>query len=553
MKNYLALLSDIVKNGEDREDRTGIGSRSVFGRQLRWDLSRWFPILTTRKIALRIAFEETMFFLRGETDTTILEDKKINIWKGNTSREFLDNRRLSHLPVGDMGRGYGYVWRKWEFTGNKWMDTVELVKQKTNIGDNNPYNIIFPKELPEIDGDDFIGKIFETNKSGNIIVLKKLPTRRGNTYYKVQFLSGINAIVEVSRLSIKTGQVKNPYLPIQSGGVYGPSLRKSSFLTNAYTLWRNMMERCHGTDIFKTINYKHKGVFVDSRWRCFNNFYYDIQKIVGFDNWKESPHSFDLDKDYFGCNYYGKDSTIFLPCKYNQHILNNSQIRGQLYTSIHKKTGEVYKFTAPYFFNKHTHTTGMVDRAFYQQNGQTRDWTFSVEDPPNGYKWRQKFYTDQISDLLNNLKHDPNGRRHIITGWNPGQLEDAALPPCHVMHMYSIANGKLHSSWVQRSVDSVYGLPYNIMSYALLNIIFAKHLGLRSGELVFMGWDTHMYANQMDMVKEQLTRSPKELPIILINKDLPTLDDILELKWTDINLIGYNPAPDFTNKPEMAA
>ena len=438
MKNYLDLLQDIIDNGVVRENRTSINTKAVFGRMLRWDLAQGFPIQTIRRVPLRIAFEETMFFLRGETQTKLLEAKNINIWKGNTSREFLDKRGLNHLPEGDMGKGYGYEWRKWEYLGNTWMSTVELVKQSTVIGNNSPFFINIPLEsIDDTIIDDMVGKIMSTKSSGDILILKKLPTKNGNSFYRVQFLSGINSIVEASRPAIRSGQVRNPYSLTQAGGVYGPTIKKSPFLVHAYTLWRNMMERCHGNDPIKTINYKQKGVFVDSRWRCFNNFYYDIQKIIGFDNWAESPYEFQLDKDYFSSNFYSKDTTIFLPRKYNENILNNANINGQLYIAENKITGEIFKFTSPYFFNKHTNTKGIVDRAFLNQNGETKIWKFTKEFPPAGYKWRQKFYVDQIKDLLDGIKKDPYGRRHVVTGWNPGYLNQMALPPCHMMHMYA--------------------------------------------------------------------------------------------------------------------
>lgn len=290
MQNYLDLLADIMKNGVDKEDRTGIGSRSVFGRMLRWDLSKGFPITTTRKIPLRFAFEENMFFLRGDTDTKILEEKKINIWKGNTSREFLDKQGLDHLPEGSIGTGYSH------------------------------------------------------------------------------------------------------------------------------------------------------------QWRNFNG-------ILG------------------------------------------------------------------------------------QSNG-----------------------VDQISNLLSGIKNDPLGRRHIVTGWNPSQLSGTPLPPCHLLQMHSVEpsaefitdSGKLHTCFVMRSNDVPFGLPFNIMGYALINHIFAKHLGLVPGDLVYMGWDVHIYQNQMGMVKEMLERTPRTLPTLTIKKQLPTLDDILTLQWDDIQLDGYDPYTDITNKPGMA-
>ena len=108
---YLSVMKNIVEKGHDRPDRTGVGSRAIWGCNIEIDLDEGFPIITTRKTTPRIAFEETWFFLRGETDTKKLEEKKINIWKGNTSREFLDGRGLCYLPEGNLGKGYGFQWR----------------------------------------------------------------------------------------------------------------------------------------------------------------------------------------------------------------------------------------------------------------------------------------------------------------------------------------------------------------------------------------------------------------------------------------------------------
>lgn len=557
MENYTNLLRDVLENGVDKPDRTGIGSRSVFGRSLRWDLAQGFPIITTRKVSLRIAFEETMFFLRGYSDTKLLEEKNINIWKGNTTREFLDSRGLGHLPEGDMGRGYGYAWRKWEYAGDDWMANVELVKVSSYRGVDADYYLDIPVETPILTlNDDLVGKTLKSKSGKDFLVLEKLPVKNGNSQYRVQFLDDIRAIVVVSRPNLRRGQVKNPYSRLQTGGVYGNDIPKSPFLTHAYTLWRNMMERCHGADPIKTANYKNKGVYVDQRWRCFSNFYHDIQSLIGFDKWLEDPSGFQLDKDYYSSLCYSKETTLFLPRKYNENILN--AVSGDLYIAKNKSTGREFKFTAPYFFNKLTSTKGIVDRALRLQNGNTKDWVFTKEAPPQGYVWRQKFYIDQISDLLAGLKNDPYSRRHLVSGWNPPNLAKSALPPCHMMHLYSVEGdftvnqGKLNNCFVMRSNDVPFGLPYNIMSYALLNHIFAKYLGYQPGELVYFGWDVHIYNNQFDMSREQLTREPRNLPTLNIKKELKTFDDILNLQWEDIELIGYDPHPDIKTKPGMA-
>lgn len=305
---YLSIMKDVLENGIDRPDRTGIGSRATWHQTMRINLNEGFPIITTRQIALRIAFEETWFFLRGETDTKKLEEKKINIWKGNTSREFLDKIGLGYLPEGHMGKGYSHAWRNF-------------------------------------------------------------------------------------------------------GGDY---------------------ERYIDYSVSKQDSYKHGNIFID-------------------------------------------------------------------YTKTRANSG-----------------------------------------------------VDQIKNLFHGLKNDPNGRRHIVTAWNPQQIKEAALPPCHVYHQYQILDGKLNSAFLARSQDFFFGTPYNIMGYALLNIAFAKALNLESGILGYTGEDVHLYLNQLDMAKEQIERIPKQLPKLNIRKNLSSLDDILALEFSDIELIDYKSYPDFKNKPPMA-
>jgi thymidylate synthase len=284
VQNYINLLRKIKETGVDRQDRTGIGSRFISGETLSWDLADGFPIITTRRVSFRIAFEETMFFLRGDTDTKKLEEKRINIWKGNTTREFLDSRGLQHLPEGSIGTGYSHQWR----------------------------------------------------------------------------------------------------------------------------------------------------------------------------------------------NFGG--------------------------------------------------TVGQTDGV------------------------------DQIVNLVEGIKKDPTGRRHIVSGWNPLQLDGTPLPPCHLMNMYTVdpVNNKLNSCFIMRSWDVQFGGPYNIMSYAFLNVALAKLLGYESGSLTAFGWDCHIYSNQLDMVSEQIEREPRPLPKIVIHKDLNTFDDLLDLQFEDVEIIGYDPHPDFKNKPPMA-
>jgi len=284
---YINLLKKILENGSVKKDRTGIGTKSIFGSQLRFSLKdNTLPLLTTKKMFLKGIIEELLFFIRGDTDTKKLEAKGVNIWKGNTSKQFLNNRNLNYLPEGNLGKGYGYQWR--------------------NFG---------------------------------------------------------------------------------------------------------------GTKIPYTSSYDKDGI-------------------------------------------------------------------------------------------------------------------------------------DQLKDALNLIKKDPSSRKIIVSAWNPQQLNEMALEPCHLLFQFQVDNGKLNLQWYQRSVDTFLGLPFNICSYAILNILFAKASNLTPGELIFSGGDTHCYLNHIEQVNEQIKRVPLHFPKIFIEKNISSIEDMENLSFEDFKLIDYKSYP--TIKADMA-
>ena len=155
---------------------------------------------------------------------------------------------------------------------------------------------------------------------------------------------------------------------------------------------------------------------------------------------------------------------------------------------------------------------------------------------------------DQLYDLIEGLKNDPNGRRHLLTAWNPGELDQMALPPCHVMSQFYVnKNKELSCHMYQRSVDVFLGLPFNIASYALLTCLIAQVCGYKPGELIISTGDTHIYKNHVEQVKEQLSRTPMELPTLFT---FPPIMDINKFTMDDIHLMDYKSHD--TIKAEMA-
>ena len=192
---------------------------------------------------------------------------------------------------------------------------------------------------------------------------------------------------------------------------------------------------------------------------------------------------------------------------------------------------------------------GDTNIKYLQDNGVRiwDEWADAQGDlgPVYGKQWRRwetpdGRLVDQISQLVHSLKHNPDSRRHIVSAWNPGDVDNMALPPCHCLFQFYVADGKLSCQLYQRCADIFLGVPFNIASYALLTLMLAQVCGYQPGEFVHTLGDAHLYSNHIEQARLQLTRTPRPLPTMWIN---PAVDDIFAFKFEDFRLDNYDPHP----------
>ena len=214
----------------------------------------------------------------------------------------------------------------------------------------------------------------------------------------------------------------------------------------------------------------------------------------------------------------------------------------------------------PLLTTKKLHTRSIIHELLWFLQGSTnisylRDNKVTIWDewadaqgelgPVYGYQWRSwptadGRHIDQITQVVESIRNNPDSRRHIVCAWNVGDINKMALPPCHVLFQFYVANGKLSCQLYQRSCDIFLGVPFNIASYSLLMVMMAQVTGLQPGEFVHTLGDAHIYLNHLEQVKLQLTREPRPLPTLKINPDVKS---IFDFRYEDFSIEGYDPHP----------
>ena len=263
-----------------------------------------------------------------------------------------------------------------------------------------------------------------------------------------------------------------------------------------------------------------------------------------------------------------------------KHVLNNGNEKGdRTGTGTKSVFGYQMRFDLnegfPMVTTKKLHLKSIIYELLWFLKGDTnidyltkngvRIWNEWADEngnlgPVYGHQWRNwnNDEIDQIKDVVNTLKHNPNSRRMLVSAWNPSVLPDtsksfsenvangkAALPPCHAFFQFYVANGKLSCQLYQRSADIFLGVPFNIASYALFTMMMAQVCGYKTGEFIHTLGDAHIYSNHYEQLETQLSRTIRPLPKMTLN---PDVTDIFEFKYEDFTLTGYNPHPHIKGK-----
>lgn len=248
-----------------------------------------------------------------------------------------------------------------------------------------------------------------------------------------------------------------------------------------------------------------------------------------------------------------------------QHILDNGVDRGdRTGTGTRSIFGYQMRFDLndgfPCVTTKKLHLRSIIHELLWFISGDTNikylkenkvriwdEWADENGDlgPVYGHQWRswpdgEGGTIDQIAQLVDQLKNNPNSRRHIVSAWNVADVKDMALPPCHCLFQFFVADGKLSCQLYQRSADTFLGVPFNIASYALFTMMLAQVCDLEPGEFIHTFGDAHLYSNHFEQAKLQLSRDPRPLPTMKIN---PDVKDIFSFKYEDFELENYDPHP----------
>jgi len=505
MIQYQQILQEVLDKGTWKRPARDNMPRTIsrFSITKRFDLQEGFPLVTTKKMFLNGVIHELLWFLKGDTNIKYLIDNEVNIWNEDAFKYFqnrlwllpgINNITIEefilrikaevredkfHYTYGDVGPMYGHQWR--DFNGTT--PFFHIGKKPSACSTRSTHNIGHNTKAKNVTTDVF------------------------------------------------------------------------------YMLWSAMKDRCYNYNSPHFSKYGGKGVYVCDSWLDFGVFREEIKLLPNYTEKLKYPDKYQLDKDLSGGKYYSKETCIWMKSEENAKL----RVRQFEYTISDGVTTHTFS------------NGGSKARELKIDNANLNSLCHGrLKTTGSWYLVNKKDLfkgEDQILSLLKGITNNPESRYNLITAWNPNQISLGCLPPCHMLFMLNcreimfkkrveIAKSRgiyydmppftskltedgipthyLDCDMTQRSCDTPLGVPFNIASYALLTMIIAKLTNTVPGEFIWSGKDVHIYENQLEGVKEQLTRMCLPLPTMKITGDWNSIDDI---KFEDFNLVGYQHHP----------
>ena len=638
---YLNLLDNIIKNGSWEQGRNG-KTKSIFGHSMRFSLENGsIPILTTKKTAWKTCLKELLWFIRGETDNTLLKEQNVNIWNANASRNFLDSRGLHHYPENIIGPCFVKGTKVLTNEGYKNIEEIKDCLVYTHYGNffpvvknmvnkysgqmykirpkYSPYDIICTSEHPFY-AKKFIVKdklIIDGVEKKNVVFSDDPEFIKAKDLIKGQYFLGMKIeekeIVPKFTLNGVHSNLENLKFWWMMGFFTANGWLEYEKNTNSdrykiYFLISNNKIKDNYPKLHSVIpGLLHIGI--EHGWNKFcstddevanilklfgknaknkliPNFvheapiyliteflrgYLDADECKRHSRFKNSfvlttvSHNlaFNIQRLYFKLGYIG--SLQF--CKKKNKKISFSHNKAYNYSDVYLFEVHKNKKNRGHSFIENGYVWLTIKNIEIENVNNIDVYNLSVLNDNSyivnniavhncyGYQWRQfnanyNCFTgkrlldnesndihknrlefkgvDQLQQIIDALK-DPNqrtSRRLVMTAWNPCQLNQMALPPCHILCQFNVHDGnKLSCAMYQRSVDTILGQPFNIASYSFLTHLLAKHCGLKAHELVYFMGNCHLYENAIDAAKLQITRNPYTFPTLSIIQNRENIND----------------------------
>lgn len=531
MDAYHDILKQVLAEGCISGNRTDTNAIRTTGAMFKHNMRDGFPLITTKKINPKTVFAELEFFIKGLTDKQWLKDRNCNIWNDWCNPQKVayghdEDTKAKMAEENDLGEVYGYVWNQWDID-----EEIVQIEPSVFTGSTEPSYKQFEINKP---GDTiFKDTVFDSINYGKYIVLEESNRVNGKTFYTIQFLLTGYIKYNVRSDVVQKGNVKDLYYPnVFDVGYIGNVDTTKGLNKKLYKTWSHMLNRCYNTKCKEYPLYGGSGIKVDNRWHSFENFVNDVIFLPGWVAKQRDWDMYQLDKDYFGANVYSVDTCVWLSMPHNILYRTSKPFRvtapdGKSFIYI-----SISKCALDYNLNSSNILMVLNDKRVHHKK-------FTFEYINTDKLWRYKLPINQLHNAIKTLKSNPNDRRNIVLAWNPAIMHKQALPPCHFGFQLTSDGEYVDLTWFQRSVDTFLGLPFNIASYGMLLELIAKNVGMKARYLVGQLVDVHIYENHLEQVNEQLSRTDRPLPTLVLPDDL----NIFEWQYDQYELVGYDPHP----------